>query len=125
MSTLAYVVLPWKWPEGVLNIVGHVGKWVFNKAVNTYKALPRPKSFLGKCITEPIYIWIAIPGTVPYTLFEFGKLIGFEAELMEAWNSITGFLGGTGYILLDLLGKAVLLGLAALVKVFPLLGMLT
>lgn len=85
-STLKWI-LPYKWPEGALNLIEYTVVSVFSMVKKTYLALPRPKNkYLRWGIAEPLYVWIAIPGTVPLSLYHIGKLIGYEEELTAAFD---------------------------------------
>lgn len=67
-------------------------KWVFSLPLKALKAT-YPRSFLGKMMWWPAAIWVAIPGTVPLSVFfvlsQFG-LFTEEYEAAYAWVASNG-----------------------------------
>ena len=116
-------VNPLYWPYAAVKAVVKTPLWFVRK---TFQALQyawnQPKTTLGKWTLRPLYIWIAIPGTVPFSLFHMGKMFGFEEELMFMLDGMAAATAGTGAVALDLFGKvafhAVILG----AKLLPLIG---
>lgn len=63
--------------------------------------LPKPKSFTGKCVVYPLYIYLVIPGSVPYALFKMAEWAGYGAEVEQLYNIVVGAAGSLGWLALD------------------------
>lgn len=111
-------VFPLYWPVGLAKATVSIPSWgirtLYKAGVAAWNKLPKPKSTLGKAIVYPLYLWIAIPGTVPWSLFQIGKLIGFEAELTELYTNTLGFLGDAAFVTADLAGKILFYAMVSL-----------
>lgn len=113
--------IPFYWPYAVAKAILKTPLWIVR---NTWKALVaawnQPKTTLGKWTLRPLYVWIALPGTVPWSLFQIGKLFGFEEELMFMLDGMTAFTASVGVIALDVFGKFAFHALVFAAKLLPL-----
>lgn len=92
MSTALKLCFPpyWLW-----FFIGKPVVWGVRKLFNAPMATVRkwrnskwyPKTRLGKAVFWSIWGYIAIPGSVPWTLYQLAKVAGFEreAEMVMSW----------------------------------------
>ncbi len=68
---------PFKWPEGLAQIIW----WVGTKMWNLYLSFPRPKNMLLRIPAEIVYIIIAAPGGIPFVGYHVGMMMGYDEEI--------------------------------------------
>lgn len=66
-----------------------------------WRKLPKPKSFVGKCIVYPLYAYIVVPGSVPYALIKMAEFAGYGQEVDELLTILAGTFGSLGVLALD------------------------
>lgn len=92
-----------------------LGVWTLCKMKDltllAWDKLPKPKSFTGKCIVYPLYVYVVIPGSVPYALVKMAEWAGYGEEMSQLYDILFGALGSLGWLALDAFVKSTLAAL--------------
>jgi hypothetical protein len=97
---------------GVPGTMIDVGLWAVGKmkdlTLAAWDRLPKPKSFGWKCVVYPLYIYIVIPGSVPYAFVKAATWLGYGPEVQKLFDIFIGAAGSLGWLALDAFVKTLL-----------------